>query len=125
MDPTEGGERRKRVSRRISEISGRFEEGGKGVNSQSGGGEESGAERTFTDIQTNNLSFCVNLKLLSNFKRISRNENESSPIRMSASAKGLKQTTNQKPGFWIKSERKTCCLRKAVIIYIYRMIICL
>ena len=35
MEPAEGGGRRKRMSRRISELSGKFEEGGKRVNSQS------------------------------------------------------------------------------------------
>ena len=64
-DMEEGGEgqyranrgRRRRKSSRISEMSGKFEEGEKGVNSQTGGGEGRGADISFKDIHKNILSF--------------------------------------------------------------------
>ena len=65
IQPEEGGGRRR--SKRISELCGRFDEGGEDSNSQSGGGEGRGEKRyslsyrKLETLETKDMKYCPSL----------------------------------------------------------------
>ena len=112
-DSLEGGRRRKRLSKRISELSVRFEEGGVMSDSHPGGGEGEGLHATFKTINLEDKHSDIlsdsekseHLPLFSKSKsKLTFSTNKKSSPVVSVCIERSDQLTNERRGAGIKQE---------------------